>query len=137
MLFLQQSRLEYQTNKKIALNMLFFYSPKWENKTPIFTSPHKPTMAYIIVTIEDSGVNNDSTKLKSKKPINPQFNAPIIVKINATFWNVSIYHPFSNYYVHKNTIYSWIFLTEKNIVKIVKDSEYEKNIFNSIIYIVN
>ena len=29
--------------------------------------------------------NNDSTKLKSKKPINPQFMAPIIVNINVVF----------------------------------------------------
>lgn len=77
--------LQFFQEKNSRVIDYFSCASKWLNNIPILIKPQIPTIAYTIFGNIDSIPNNDSTKLKSKKPINPQFMAPITVNINVVF----------------------------------------------------
>ena len=48
-------------------------------------APHIPIRTYITLDITEFAPNKADTKLKSKRPTNAQFNAPIILNTSAVF----------------------------------------------------
>ncbi len=60
--------------------------------------PVIPTREYTILLNIEPEPNRLATKLKSNKPIKPQFMAPIIVTTKHIFCNVSIISPSSSIY---------------------------------------
>lgn len=94
-------------------------------KNDIAYNPQIPTIAYITLETADILPNSDATRSKLKKPISPQFTAPIITKISASVSNVFINtHSFLiiyNYYFnHKKNIYVFMDIKISRLLKRLK-----------------
>jgi len=79
--------------------------------------PQIPTIMYTNLDNIEPEPKIVSTRLKSKKPINPQFIAPIIVTIKHDFCNVSILFTLSYLLIILNFFF-------KNIHHIIKKIKY-------------
>ena len=79
------------------------------NRNFILYNPAIPTKAYIILLITDIAPKIVSTKLKSNMPINPQFMAPITIKIRANLSIIFMFFLYDIYKLNYHTLLSFIF----------------------------
>ncbi len=90
----QQTFSKYFAIHKVILSHFLVncqnYFSECMNNRPMLMRPVIPIREYTSLVSTVISPNKAATKSNSKRPINPQFKAPIIVKTSAIFCNVSI-----------------------------------------------